>query len=249
MSPSENKSVLALALLYAMRMLGLFMILPVFMLVGGQLEGATPVLMGIAIGAYGLSQALLQIPYGMLSDRLGRKPLILFGLFLFFLGSVVAALSDSIYGVILGRFLQGSGAIASVLMALLSDLTSEESRTKGMAFVGMTIGVSFSIAMVLGPIVSDFGGLSAVFWLTAGFAILGMLIVVMVVPTPTSFIRNPDVKVDTGQFSSILKNRNLLRLDWGIFSLHFMLTAMFLVDLSVSHVDVIFCNGALCHHG
>jgi MFS family permease len=229
MSPTENKSVLSLALLYAMRMLGLFMILPIFMLFGEKLEGATPVLMGIAVGAYGLSQAILQIPYGMLSDKFGRKPLIVFGLFLFFLGSAVAAMSTSIYGVIAGRFLQGAGAIASVLMALLSDLTSEENRTKGMAFVGMTIGISFSIAMVLGPIIGEWGGLEAVFWLTAIFAILGIFIVMFVVPTPTSFSKSRDVNVDKGQFSQILQNPNLLRLDWGIFSLHFILTAMFLV--------------------
>jgi len=229
MSPTENRSVLALATLYGMRMLGLFMILPVFMLSEGKITGATPVLMGIAIGAYGLSQAMLQIPYGMLSDRFGRKSLILLGLFLFFLGSAVAALSHSIYGIIAGRFLQGAGAIASVLMALLSDLTSEENRTKGMAFVGMTIGVSFSIAMVLGPLVNSWGGLSAVFWLTAIFALVGMLIVVTIIPTPSVYSRNRDVKVVAGQFGAILKNINLLRLDWGIFSLHFILTAMFLV--------------------
>ncbi|HBM48610.1 MAG TPA: MFS transporter, partial [Marinobacter sp.] len=147
MNALEKRSVVALASVYAMRMLGLFMVMPVFVLLGSDLEGATPALIGFAIGAYGLSQALLQIPFGLLSDRVGRKRMIYIGLVLFAAGSVLAGATDSIYVVIAGRILQGAGAIASVLMALLSDLTREEQRTKAMATVGISIGLSFSVSL------------------------------------------------------------------------------------------------------
>ena len=163
MNALEKRSVFALASVYAMRMLGLFMVLPVFMLLGEDLKDATPALLGLAIGAYGLSQALLQIPFGMLSDRVGRKRMIYIGLVLFAAGSLLAGATDSIYVVIAGRILQGAGAIASVLMALLSDLTREEERTKAMATVGITIGLSFSVSLVLGPLLGAWWGLSGIF--------------------------------------------------------------------------------------
>ncbi|MFD2231990.1 MFS transporter [Alkalimarinus sediminis] len=234
MNVSEKRSVFSLALLYAMRMLGLFMVLPVFVLLGDELNGSNGFLIGIAIGAYGLTQALLQVPFGMLSDRFGRKKMIIIGLLIFCLGSVVAAASESIYGVIVGRLLQGAGAIASVLMALLSDLTTEESRTKGMAVVGMSIGLSFSVALVAGPLVSSFFGLSGIFWLTAAFAIIGVAIVLFVVPTPVATHAHRDTRAVRGQFFELLKNPDLLRLDIGIFVLHLILTALFIaVPLSL----------------
>ncbi|MDX5297316.1 MAG: MFS transporter, partial [Gammaproteobacteria bacterium] len=183
MNLTERRAVGSLAMVYASRMLGLFMVLPVLVLYGSALEDATPELLGFAMGAYGLSQALLQLPYGMLSDRLGRKPLIYFGLILFALGSVVAAQADSVYGLIAGRFLQGAGAVASVLMALLSDLTREESRTRAMAVVGMVIGLSFSVSLVVGPLVGNVWGLSGIFWLTTVLALLSVALVARV-PTP-----------------------------------------------------------------
>jgi len=158
MNALEKRSVAALASVYAMRMLGLFMVMPVFMLLGSDLKGATPALIGFAIGAYGLSQALLQVPFGLLSDRVGRKRMIYLGLILFAAGSVLAGATDSIYVVIAGRILQGAGAIASVLMALLSDLTREEQRTKAMAAVGISIGLSFSVSLVAGPLPVRPGG-------------------------------------------------------------------------------------------
>ncbi|UZE95804.1 MFS transporter [Alkalimarinus alittae] len=234
MNVSEKRSVYSLALLYAMRMLGLFMVLPVFVLLGDELNGANGFLIGLAIGAYGLTQALLQVPFGMLSDRFGRKKMIIIGLIIFCLGSVVAATSESIYGVIAGRLLQGAGAIASVLMALLSDLTTEESRTKAMAIVGMSIGLSFSVALVAGPVVSGFFGLSGIFWLTAAFAIAGILIILFVVPTPVATHAHRDTRAVRGQFFELLKNPDLLRLDIGIFVLHLILTALFIaVPLSL----------------
>ena len=227
MTPSERKSVLSLAMLYAMRMLGLFMVLPVFVLYGQDLEAATPELLGLAIGAYGLSQALLQIPYGSLSDRFGRKPLIVLGLAVFAFGSVVAAMSESIYGVIIGRLLQGAGAIASVLMALLSDLTSEESRTKAMAIVGMSIGVSLAVALILGPLIAGSFGLSGIFWFTALMAVLGLIWVLRKVPEPATLQRSRDTRLFKDQLGAVLRDTELLRLDAGIFCLHLVLTAMF----------------------
>ncbi|OZG70935.1 MFS transporter [Hahella sp. CCB-MM4] len=224
--PAEKRSVSILASLYAMRMLGLFMVLPVFMVEGQSLQGANPTLLGLAIGVYGLSQAVLQIPFGILSDKLGRKKMIFIGLVLFALGSVVAASSSSIYGVIVGRVLQGAGAIASVLMALLSDLTREENRTKAMATVGMTIGLSFAVALVLGPILTASFGLSGVFWVTAGLAVVGMLLLTRV-PQAVQSKRHLETQVVTGSLSSVFGNKELMRLNWGIFSLHLVMTALF----------------------
>lgn len=228
MTSNERRSVFSLSFLYATRMLGLFMVLPVFVLYGEALEHANPLLLGLAIGAYGLSQAIFQIPFGALSDRFGRKPLLFIGLLIFFAGSVIAALSESVYGVIFGRFIQGAGAIASVIMALLSDLTSVESRTKAMAIIGMSIGISFSFALVLGPLVAEFGGLSAIFWLTAVLALVAILWVLVLVPTPTLSTKNRDSRVFKDQLFDVLADRQLLRLDFGIFALHMCLTAMFI---------------------
>lgn len=234
MTAFERRSVFSLAILYAIRMLGLFMVLPVFMLYGQELEHASPMLLGIAIGAYGLSQALFQIPFGALSDRFGRKRLIFVGLLLFFFGSVLAALADDIYTVIVGRFLQGSGAIASVLMALLSDLTSEESRTKSMAMVGMSIGLSFSFALILGPVLTEWFGLQGVFWLTALLALISMLWLWFVVPNPIHSLKHRDTRLFQDQLGEVLRHKELIRLDLGIFALHLCLTAVFIaVPLSL----------------
>lgn len=229
MNSLERRSVAALASVYAMRMLGLFMVMPVFVLLGDDLQGATPALIGFAIGAYGLSQALLQIPFGLLSDRVGRKRMIYFGLVLFAAGSLVAASTDSIYVVIAGRILQGAGAIASVLMALLSDLTREEERTKAMATVGISIGLSFSVSLVLGPLIGSAFGLSGLFYLTALLAIVAMVIVWRVVPTPHQHKVSADTHPAREMLSRVLADRRLLRLDFGIFALHLALTAIFLV--------------------
>lgn len=229
MNALEKRSVAALASVYAMRMLGLFMVLPVFVLLADDLEHATPALIGIAIGGYGLSQALLQVPFGMLSDRFGRKRLIYAGLVLFAAGSVLAGVSDSIYGVIAGRILQGSGAIASVLMALLSDLTREEERTKAMALVGVSIGLSFSVSLVMGPLLGNLFGLSGIFYFTAGLAVIALVLVHRVVPQPHRKAASPDALPARAMLRQVLTDRRLLRLDFGIFALHLVLTALFLV--------------------
>jgi MFS family permease len=235
MTPQERKITFSVASIYTFRMLGLFMILPVFSLYAVNLKGANPTLIGLALGIYGLTQALLQVPLGMISDRIGRKPVLLFGLLLFVLGSVIAALAHSIDGIILGRALQGAGAIGSTLMALLADSTDETQRLKAMAMIGMTIGLSFVVAMMLGPILNGWVGLAGIFWLTAVLAMLGLLIV-LVIPTPKTHILHRDTEPVLSQFKNILMNRELLRLDFGIFTLHALLTALFIVvPISLVH--------------
>jgi MFS family permease len=229
MTSIERRAVSSLASIYALRMLGLFMILPVFALYAEDLSGVTPMLVGVAIGAYGLTQALLQIPFGMLSDRFGRKPIITIGLLIFALGSVVAAVSDSIYGVILGRAIQGSGAIAAAVMALTSDLTREEHRLKAMAKIGMSIGLSFAVALVLGPLLDRWIGVQGIFWLTAVLALGGILVLYFGVPRVVHSRFHRDTEPVPALFKSVLADTQLLRLDFGILVLHMILTASFVV--------------------
>ena len=209
-------------------MLGLFLVLPVFALYAEKLEGATPLLIGLAVGIYGLTQAILQIPFGLLSDRIGRKPVILGGLVLFALGSVIAAMAEDIWLILVGRAIQGSGAIAAAVMALAADLTRDSKRTRAMATIGMTIGAAFAVSLMAGPYLDELIGISGIFWLTAVFAVLGILVIIFVVPTPEKQPVHREAQTVPEAFSRVLKNTELLRLDWGIFSLHLILTAMFL---------------------
>lgn len=227
LNASEKKAVFSLAGIYALRMMGLFMILPVFSLYADRLDGATPALIGLAIGVYGLTQAMLQIPYGMISDRIGRKPVIITGLTVFAIGSVVAASSDSITGVILGRALQGAGAIAATVMALTADLTREENRVSAMTIIGMSIGLAFAASLVLGPILNNWIGVSGIFWLTAVLAVAAIVLVKWVVPTPIRSSFHRDAMTAPEQIRKVIKNAQLLRLDFGVFVLHLMLTASF----------------------
>jgi MFS family permease len=229
MQPAEFRATTSLALVFSVRLLGLFMVYPVFAAYAGGLGGATPYLIGEALGIYGLTQGLLQIPFGLLSDKFGRKPMIAAGLLLFVVGSAVAAVSTSIAGLIFGRALQGAGAVGSVILAMLADLTSEGSRTKAMAVVGITIGGSFLVALVVGPIVSSFVGVPGLFWLMAVLGIVGIGIVVLVVPTPDRLEVHGDAETVPRVFGAVLRDRALLRLDLGIFALHAILTAMFLI--------------------
>jgi len=203
------------------------MILPVFSLAAGQYDGATPVLIGLAIGAYGLTQALLQIPFGMLSDRIGRKRVITIGLLLFAAGSVVAAMADSIYMVIAGRLLQGSGAIAAAIMALTADLTRDEHRTKAMASIGISIGLSFSIALASGSALEHWIGLSGIFWATAILALAGIVILHLWVPTPTRLVHHRDMEPVPQQFINVIRNADIMRMVFSIMLLHCLLTITF----------------------
>ncbi|EAQ98504.2 Arabinose efflux permease [Congregibacter litoralis KT71] len=228
MTALERRVVAALALLYSFRMLGLFMALPLLALYAADMLGASPLMIGVALGAYGATQALLQIPLGWLSDKIGRKPVILGGLALFVLGSVVAALAESVPMIAVGRALQGAGAISGSVMALAADLTSEEQRTKAMAVIGISIGLSFALALICGPLLAAWGGLAAVFWMTAALAVLGMAIVLLGIPSAVARTHE-GVGADRNMFRPVLKDPVLQRLNGSVFLLHFMLTASFLV--------------------
>jgi len=224
---TERRAIVGLASLYASRMLGLFMVLPVLALYADDLEGATPLLVGMALGGYGLTQAILQIPFGLLSDRIGRKAVIAGGIVLFIIGSIVAASATSITGIIIGRCLQGSGAVAGAIMALLADQTRDEIRTAAMATIGLSIGVAFAVAMVAGPLIADMAGLAGVFWFTAALAACGLLILWKLVPKAPRRMLHRDVGIDRRQLRATLGQSDLLRLDFSIFALHLILTACF----------------------
>lgn len=224
---SWSRCVFAIAAVFSFRMLGLFMLIPVFSLYARDLEGATSVLIGIALGGYGLTQGLLQIPFGMLSDKIGRKPVLIFGLLLFALGSLLGALSHSIEGIIIARILQGTGAVGSVLIALLADLTPDHVRTKSMAVIGVSIGLSFALAMVISPPITRHFGLSGIFYFSFALALLGIALLLFVIPKPEQESFHADSETRLSLLPSVLKNPKLLSLDFGIFTQHFILTATF----------------------
>ena len=229
MNKLETRTALSLAAVFAARMLGLFMILPILPLFAKELQNATPFLIGLCIGIYGLTQAALQIPLGLLSDKVGRKPVIIGGLLVFAFGSVIAALTDNIYIIILARAIQGSGAIAATTMALAADLSREDHRAKMMAFIGMSIGLSFAIAMVAGPLISQSAGLSGVFWVTALLAIIGILLIQFVVPTPKLTKTHRDAGIIGDYIKPVLQQSTLLRMNLCVFLLHLLMTANFTV--------------------
>lgn len=230
MSPAELRATIGLAGVYGLRMLGLFIILPVFAFYAEDLPGGDNyTLIGIALGAYGLTQAILQIPFGWLSDRIGRKPVIYLGLILFAAGSLIAAVAADIYWVILGRIIQGAGAISAAVMALAADLTREEHRTKAMATIGMTIGTVFAISLIAAPVLNQWIGVPGIFAMTGVLALLAMIVVKKVVPDPQISRFHSDTEASPASFGSVLRDTQLLRLNYGIFALHATLMALWLV--------------------
>jgi len=229
MTVTEQRAALALAGILSTRMLGLFIILPVFALYAHTLPNVTPILVGLAIGIYGLTQALFQIPFGILSDRFGRKPVITVGLLIFAAGSLTAALSSSIVGIIIGRALQGLGAISSVILALTADLTREEHRTKAMAFLGSSMGISFMLALIIGPVLNQWIGIPGIFALTALLSLIALAVLHFIVPQPVTKRSHQHAEPIRVQFKKILTNTQLLRLNIGVLLLHFFLTSLFVV--------------------
>lgn len=221
MLPKERRAVSVIALIAMFRMFGLFALLPVLSLFAADLKGATPVLIGLAVGGYGLTQAALQIPFGLLSDRIGRLPVILLGLALFAAGSILAGLSETITGVVAGRFLQGAGAISATLTALMADATRESVRTRTMAVLGVGIGMSFLLALIAGPIIAAQSGVRSLFWIAAALAVLAALLLAALPPG----IEKP--KAAPALHLSAAFRAELLRLDLYIFALHTLLTASF----------------------
>lgn len=233
----ERRAAISLALVFAFRMLGLFMLIPVFAIYGKDLIGFSPFWIGLAIGAYGLTQAILQIPMGWLSDRIGRTPVMLLGLTMFAVGSVVAALAESVYGVTIGRILQGMGAISGAVLALAADVTREEQRPKVMAVIGATIGLSFAVSMIAGPAIAAAGGLSAIFWFTAALALAGIVIVLTIVPKTQQQATGSEALARPGFIVELFRHPQLRLLNLGVLVLHLLLTAIFVVLPSQLEAD------------
>jgi len=226
MNALEKKSAAAIAFMIALRMYGLFLILPVFSVYGAEITGATPFLLGLAMGVYGLTQAILQIPMGFLSDIWGRKKVITLGLVMFFLGSVIAALAQDIWMIVLGRLIQGMGAVASTGMALIADVSRPEQRGKIMGIVGSSIGLSFMLAFITGPILANYFGLSGLFWFTALLAAFALLVLLLLIEEPKK-LKHRDYKFI--ELIHCVKQKELVFMDMGIFALHAGMTGLFLV--------------------
>ena len=226
MTPSERRASFSLAGLFMCRMLGLFLLLPVFAVAAQGLPGGNdPARVGLALGMYGLTQAFMQIPFGIASDKWGRRPVVVFGLILFVLGSIVCALSDDLFWITLGRAIQGSGAISAAVTAWLADATRDHVRTKAMAMIGVSIGITFAISLVLAPLLVGWAGLPGLFWTIAALGVAALAVAAWIVPAA------PPTPPSTGKipFRTVLLNPDLLRLNLGVFTLHLIQVALFVV--------------------
>lgn len=225
---TELRASISLSLIFFLRMFGIFIILPIFILYEDHYIGATPSLMGIALGCYGLTQAIFQIPFGMMSDRFGRKPVIGIGLLVFILGSVIAAYADSIYLLIAGRALQGAGAIAAAIMALAADLTRESTRSRTMALIGIGIGMAFALSLVAGPVLSGQFNIYGLFFISAGLGVIALLVLFILVPDTHIPIKQDKTGKVTSLFSKVIKNRQLQFLCLSIMILHILMMSSFI---------------------
>ncbi|MEO7073141.1 MAG: MFS transporter [Rhodanobacter sp.] len=225
LSRPELRSALTLACVISLRLFGLFLILPVFSLYAKNMPGATPFMIGFALGVYGLGQILLQIPLGLLSDHIGRKPAISLGLVLFAIGGVIAALSHTLTGIAIGRTVQGMGAVAGAGIALAADLTSDENRSKVMGIIGVSIGLAFLLALILGPPLEAVRGLSGLFAATSILALASLLLLWLIVPTPQ--VARAPAAAGLAQVLAMLGDARMLVLNGSVFFLHALLTASF----------------------
>ena len=228
MSAPEKKAVSALAGIFALRMFGLFLLLPVLAIYAARLPASTPLLVGLALGVYGLTQGLFQIAFGIASDRFGRKPVITAGLLVFAAGSLIAALADNIGALIIGRAIQGAGAVSAAALALTADLTSEAQRTKAMAVIGVSIGAVFLLSLMLAPPLQGIIGVAGIFWLGAALALAAVAVLWRWVPEPGASPRREHAPV-ARHLRRILADAHLMRLNAGVFCLHASLTAVFVV--------------------
>jgi len=223
MTPNERRASASLASIFALRMLGLFLVLPVFALEASKYPGGDDtVMLGLAMGIYGLTQGLLQLPFGMASDHFGRKRVIVLGLLIFAAGSFVAAAAPTLQWLLMGRSLQGAGAVSAAVTALLADLTRDEVRTKAMALVGASIGLMFALSLVLAPVLVTWVGLPGLFVLTGALALGGITVVLWRVPAEPAELKNQP----RGRLSVVLTHAGLMRLNVGVFVLHAVQVAM-----------------------
>lgn len=229
MKKKELQAVMGLCIVLSLRMLGVFMILPVLSSYGLLLEHSNKFLVGLAIGIYGLTQSLFQIPFGFFSDKIGRKSVILFGLILFFLGSFITSISHSIWGLIVGRALQGSGAISATCMAYVSDLVEEVHYTKVMALIGITYGLTFALSVVSGPMIIGILNFHALFWITFVLSFLAILITYFLIPNIRVLSYDSNVFSFKNSLLSIINNHDLIKLYFGIFTLHVLLMFNFIL--------------------
>ena len=238
MNALEVRAALALAIVYVLRMLGLFMVMPVLAVAAMDYPDYSPLLVGLAVGGYGLTQAALQIPMGMMSDRWGRKPVILFGLTVFAIGSFIAAQADTMAWLIVGRILQGAGAIAGAIMALATDVSRESQRAKVLAIIGIAIGFSFYLAVLLGPMIAESWGMAGIFAITGMLAVACMPLIVWVVPTGT-LLSSGDTLPQKGQVRRLIASSQLWRLNVSVMLLHMMITLLFVqLPVTLLHFDM-----------